>query len=237
MTQIDETLIQRVRKLFDKAESTDNPHEAELFAHKAAELVARHRIDPDHLASDRLDELEIREIPIGRGAYVRGRLALVTAVAEANDVRIVFQATPTGTIAFAAGHRSDLDVVEVMYTSLHAQAASQMESQRRSTGPATMRHRRSFLFGFAERVGQILADAQRAAAPTGERSSSVEMALRTRRERVDEFAAESWGRVRSARPAASAQAAGWSAGTAAAERADVGRSRLAGRQAIGPGST
>ncbi|RLE21390.1 MAG: hypothetical protein DRJ50_09290, partial [Actinobacteria bacterium] len=40
----DKSILIKVRKLLDKATATTNPHEAEVFSRKAAELVARHRI-------------------------------------------------------------------------------------------------------------------------------------------------------------------------------------------------
>ena len=162
----DQTLVSRVRKLMDKAVATSNPHEADAFSRKAAELIARHRIDPDALVEARVDELAVREVALGRGAYVRARLALLMAVAEAHDSRVVFASTPTGTIAYVAGHVSDLDLVEVMYTSLHAQAAARMALEHRATPAATQRHRRSFLFGYADRVAKSFGDAARAAACT-----------------------------------------------------------------------
>jgi len=155
-------LLQRVRKLMDKASATANPHEADAFARKAAELVARHRIDPDRVTDvgDR-DDLAVREVPLGRGAYVRARLALLMAVAATHDTRVVFGTTPTGTVAHVAGDVGDLDVVELMYHSLHAQAAARMASERRGTPAATQRYRRSFLFGYADRMGVLLADTRR----------------------------------------------------------------------------
>ena len=226
----------------DKASATANPHEADAFARKAAELVARHRIDPDRVAGmgDR-DALVVREIPLGRGAYVRARLALLMAVAATHDTRVVFGATPTGTVAHVAGHVSDLDVVEVMYHSLHGQAAAQMASERRSTSAATQRFRRSFLFGYAERMGVLLADSRRDAeaavveSAIDDRVASNQVAIIERSRRVDEFATESFGRVRTARAPGAAQVNGWMAGAAAADRADVGRARLAGRRALGSG--
>lgn len=235
-------MLQRVRKLMDKAAATSNSHEADAFARKAAELVARHRIDPDRLAEtgDRHD-LVVREIPIGRGAYVRARLALLMAVAETHDARVVFGATPTGTVAHVAGYASDLDVVEVMYHSLHGQAAARMAAERRATAAATQRFRRSFLFGYADRMLELLADSRRdaedAAVGTSAdgRAAPAQVALVERSRRVDEFAKESFGRVRTARAPGAAQATGWRAGAAAADRADVGRARLAGRRALGSG--
>jgi len=235
-------LLQRVRKLMDKATATSNPHEADAFARKAAELVARHRIDPDRVAEagDRHD-LVVREISLGRGAYVRARLALLMAVAATHDARVVFGATPNGTVAYVAGYRSDLDVVELMYHSLHGQAAARMASERRATSAATQRFRRSFLFGYADRMRELLADSRRdAEADVVETSADgrvamTQVALLERSRRVDVFAKESFGRVRTARAPGAAQATGWSAGAAAADRVDVGRARLAGRPALGSG--
>ncbi len=232
-------LVQRVRKLLDKAEGTDNPHEAEMFAGKAAELVARHRIRPEQLAAEakRPGDLRISEINIGRGAYARGRLALLTGIADGHDVRVVFRATPEGTIAYAAGHADDLEVVEMMYHSLHQQASGHMAGIKRGTGPATQRFRRSFLFGFADRIGQIVAESRRAVEAESDpaRASSTAVALRDRAEHVDGFVTESWGRVRSASAPKPVQPAGFARGMAAAEQADVGRRQLGGRGALGRG--
>ena len=235
-------LLQRVRKLMDKASATSNTHEADAFARKAAELVARHRIDPHRVADiDDRDRLVVREIPLGRGAYVRARLALLMAVAATHDTRVVFGTTPSGTVAHVAGHVSDLDVVELMYHSLHAQAAARVASQRRATPAATQRYRRSFLFGYADRMGVLLADTRRDAeaavvsSATDGSVATTQIAIIDRSRRVDEFAKESFGRVRTARAPGPAQANGWRAGADAADRADVGRARLAGRRALGSG--
>jgi hypothetical protein len=229
--------VQRVRKLMEKASATTNHHEADAFARKAADLIARHRLDPDRIAIDTDDELRVREIPLGRGAYVRARLALLSAVVSAHDAQVVFGATPTGTIAYVAGFDSDLDVIAVMYHSLHAQASAQMAHERRQTSAATQRYRRSFLFGYAARISELLAESQRTAQDSLPVTSGPELhpALVARRRRVEAFAAEAFGRVRSARAPGAAQEGAWLAGAAAAERADVGRARLAGRRALGRG--
>ncbi len=241
MTDADRPLIERVRKLLDKAARTDSAHEAEAFAAKAADLVARHRIDPEqlHQRGTRADDLAIRERPVGRGAYVRGRISLLGNIAEAHDVRMVFQATSTGSVAFLAGRSEDLDIVEVMYASLHAQVAHQMSGLRQSTGAATQRERRAFLFGFANRIGELLAESAATASTEARRrrdgGAGTALAVRERRERVDQFAEESWGRVRAAGRPARLSADGYSRGVDAAERADVGRTRLDARTAIGRG--
>jgi hypothetical protein len=222
-------LLVRVRKLLDKAERTSNAHEADAFSRKAAQIIATHRIDPARLVEiDLSDDLRVREFELGRGAYVRARLA--------HDVRVVFMSRPNGTVAMAAGFRSDLDVVEVLYNSLHQQAASQMARERRGTPAATQRFRRSFLFGFAEEICQTLKESQAVAAGSEravDDSGRRAVAVLSRNSRIDDFAATAFGRVRTARAPSAAQAGGWDAGSVAASRADVGRSRLSGRRGIG----
>lgn len=237
---VDRSLVDRVRKLMDKASATANIHEADAFSRKAAELIARHRIDPASLAQQRDDSLAVREIPLGRGAYVRARLALLMAVADAHEARVVFAATPTGTVAYLAGYSSDLELVEVMYTSLHAQAALRMSAERRATSAATQRYRRSFLFGYADQVAKSLDDVRRVAEATSPSEVAVDDSGRSlvhleRGRRVDEFLHQRFGRVRTAKGSAGAEVGGWSAGSAAAERADLGRQRLYGRRSLGPG--
>lgn len=234
-------LLSRVRKLMDKAAATSNPHEADAFSRKAAELIARHRIDPQRIdPRETHGGLDVREITLGRGAYVRARLALLMAVASTHDARVVFGSSAHGMVAYVAGFVSDLDTIDLMYHSLHGQAAGQMAEIHRSTPAATQRFRRSFLFGYADRMGQLLAGARADAEAVGStpgtgRDVSVDLAMRERATVVDEFAERSFGRVRAARAPGAAQATGWRAGAAAAAGADVGRTRLAGRRALGRG--
>lgn len=241
--RVDEALIDRVRKLLAKAESTTNANEAEAFSAKAAQMIAAHRLDLGHIR-DSLERgsLGIKRLPIGRGAYVRARLALLMAVAGNHDCEVVFQSGPAGTTAIVAGFESDLDVTELLFSSLHTQAAGQMATMRRSTPAATQRYRRSFLFGYARRVSELLAEARptppaRAAGGGGSGSpSDLLPELAERADRVKAFAAKSFGRVVAASPARPAQASGWQAGHRAASNADLGRNRVGGRRSIGPGS-
>ncbi|MGH9133784.1 MAG: DUF2786 domain-containing protein, partial [Ilumatobacteraceae bacterium] len=135
-------LVDKVRKLLAMAEGSPNANEADAFSRKAAELIAAHRIDPARILAAAHDRLTVRSFPVGRGAYVRARLALLQTVAEAHSCRLVWQAGPSGAVALVAGYTSDLDTTEMLYTSLHAQASSRMAGERRSTGAATQRWRR-----------------------------------------------------------------------------------------------
>lgn len=245
-----EALVDRVRKLLAKAESTSNANEAEAFSAKAAQLIAAHRLDPDHVR-DSLDRgtVGLRRIPLGRGAYVRARLALLMAVARSHDCEVVFETGPDGTVAVVAGFDTDLVVTALLYESLHIQAAGRMTMTRLATPAATQRWRRSFLFGYARRIGEVL-DASRnqaaapkppsatPAAPTlfDDSGSPSTPDLLARAARVKAFAKEAFGPVRTARGVRPATAKGWSDGHRAAATADIGRSRLGTRRALGRGS-
>jgi hypothetical protein len=230
-------MLRKVRKLLAKAEATDNPREAEAFSAKAAALIAAHRIDPARLADDGTpDELSVRRIPIGRGAYVRARLALLQAIATSHDAELVWQSGPDGAMALVAGFTVDLDAVVVLYESLHLQAAAQMAAVRRATPAATQRWRRAFLFGFASRIADMLESVRHRAEHEFDRGAGSRLPdLPARADRVRAFAATSFGRVVSAGAPSPALAAGWDHGHRAAGRVDIGRSRLPQRREIGRG--
>jgi Protein of unknown function (DUF2786) len=233
----DHDVLRKVRKLLVKAEATDNPKEAEAFSAKAAALIADHRIDPARLEGDHApDELTVRRIPMGRGAYVRARLALLQAIADTHDAQLVWQSGPEGATALVAGFAGDLDAVVVLYESLHLQAASQMATVRRATPAATQRWRRAFLFGFASRIGEMLKSVRRRAETGLRRGGASRLPeLPERADRVRAYAATAFGRVVAAAAPSPAVASGWDHGHRAAAAVDIGRARLPQRRAIGPG--
>lgn len=235
-TAADSPLIDKVRKLLAMAEGTGNANEADAFSRKAATLIAEHRIQPEQLRDGGSGDLAVEEFVLGRGAYVRGRLALLQAVAEGHGCQVVFQARAAGTVAFVAGFRSDLDAVTLLYQSLHTQVSSRMAAERRATAAATQRWRRSFLFGFAAEIQIMLADTGREAAERLHPSSAALPALRAREKRVDEFARQRFGRVVAARRPKAATVLGFDAGRRAAAAADLGRRRMAGSRALGRGA-
>jgi Protein of unknown function (DUF2786) len=235
-TPLDDSVVSKVRKLLAMAESTTIEAEADAFSRKAAELIAAHRLDPAQLRSGRVDDLATTRVPLGRGAYVRGRLHLLMAVATAHDCAVVFQAGARGTDGLVAGHRSDLDATVLLYESLHLQAAARMAGVSRGTGAATQRWRRSFLFGFADEVGRMLAATTAETVARVDPGGTTLPARRARAAESHEYSRRAFGRIVAARPAAPAQAAGWTAGRDAAATSDLGRDRVGGRAALGRGS-
>lgn len=233
---IDDGLLERVRKLLTMAERTDNPAEADAFSRKAAELIARHRIDITDLQRHEPGDLVIEAVPLGRGAYVRARYHLLAGIADAHGCMATFMTMATGTVAHVTGYRSDVEVVRVLFTSLHQQMSVRASGERRSTPAATQRYRRSFMFGFAAQVAEMMSEAHKAAVEAHPERGSVLPVLADREARVKEFASERLGRIVTARPAAPAVRDGVAAGRRAAADADIGRTRINGRRAIGKGS-
>lgn len=234
----DDPILHKVRKLLAKAEATPNEHEANAFAAKAAALIAAHRIDVERLARRDGDEIALREVVVGRGAYVRARLALLGAVAGAHDCELVWRSGPDGATGLLAGFRSDLDATTMLYESLHLQATGHMAAVRRATPAATQRWRRAFLFGFADRIGELLQETRRSveAEATHGAGGRPLPDLPGRVAQVRAFASTAFGRVVAASAPAPAVAGGYHQGHQAASAADIGRARLAARPQLGRGS-
>jgi hypothetical protein len=222
----DDRVLRRIRALLAKAESTEFPEEAEALTGKAQELMTRHAVDAALLdTGPEAPGIEVgtRRVHVA-DPYVRAKMQLLAAVAEANDVRLVWY-QQLG-IANLVGGRADLDAVELLFTSLllqvaQALAAAERQSRRRS---ASRTFRRAFLLGYAQRIGERLQIARReaTAAAAAESGRDLLPVLRSRREAVETIVAELFPRVRTSRSRASVDAGGWYAGRTAAERADVG---------------
>ncbi|RFU18956.1 DUF2786 domain-containing protein [Geodermatophilus marinus] len=226
----DSRVLRRIRGLLAKAESTEFPDEAEALTAKAQELMTRHAVDAALLGAGPSPSPEAdvgtRRVHVAE-PYVRARMHLLAAVAEANDVRLVWYERLG--IANLVGARPDLDAVELLFTSLLLQVAQGLSAAERGAarGPASRSFRRSFLLGYAARIGERLQAARRRATAEAAAEHGVDLlpVLRGRQEAVEARAAELFPRVRSRRSRASVDAGGWFAGRAAAECADVGTRR------------
>lgn len=235
VTGLDQRVLARVRGLLAKAESTEFDEEAEALTAKAQELIARHAIADALLHTpDDLGEPSVRRLPVD-APYEDAKATLVVQIATANRCRAV-QSPDLGWIT-VFGYDRDLDAVELLAASLLAQATGAMArhgSRRDAYGRSTTRSfRRSFLFGFALRVGERLraaTDGQVAGAAPSERGRLLPvLAARDDRVRAAQDAAfpRTVNRTRSI-----SNPAGWVAGQAAGSVAELGVS--AGRLADGP---
>ncbi|CAL9464327.1 hypothetical protein SUDANB6_02703 [Streptomyces sp. enrichment culture] len=221
----------RVRALLAKAEATAYPEEAEALSAKAQELMARHSIDAALLSARATAPDAPGACRIGvEPPYEQAKAVLLDAVAAANRCRAVWN-EPFG-FSTVVGFEADLEAVELLYTSLLIQAESAMtraEAGQRAGGrKRTKTFRQSFLAAYAHRVGTRLRAAEeavieetargRAAGSAGPAAdllpvlASREAAVADRLERM--FPETTTTRLRGV-----SDAAGWTEGTHAADRA------------------
>ena len=226
----DDRALRRIRGLLTKAESTDFPDEAESLTAKAQELMTRYAIDAALLDAESTpaggSAIETRRVHV-QDPYVRAKMQLLASVADANDVRVVWYSTLG--IANLVGVRADVAAVELLFTSLLLQVAHALSAAEHLLGhrSASRSFRRSFLLGYAHRIGERLRTAKESATAEAAAEHHLDLlpVLRSRQVAVEERVAELFPRVRATRSRASVDAGGWFAGRDAAERADVGLRR------------
>jgi hypothetical protein len=221
--------LRRIRGLLAKAEATEFPDEAEALTAKAQELMTRYSVDAALLASGPSPAIGLavgtRRVHV-RDPYVRAKMQLLAAVAEANDVRVVWYASLG--IANLVGVASDVAAVELLFTSLLLQVAQALSAAERSRVQSASRSfRRSFLLGYAHRIGERLRSGRDRATAEAASEQGVDLlpVLRSRQTAVEERVAELFPRLRATRSRASVDAGGWYAGREAADRGDVGNRR------------
>ncbi len=245
-------IVDRIGKLLAQSEGTDNEHEASAFVERAQQLATEHAVDLERARARQRDAqgrrtrepLEQDRLDVGekgrRGN--RHRVLLYVAVARANDVLVNVASDSTYVLGF--GHRSDLEVVERLWSSLAVQMTAAAgrrlaRGEHRAGGVPAVSWRLSFYDGWVVTVGQRLdAARQRSvaqqdvrAAQTG--STSAALVLREKGDRVRDFYASasrargSWRGPASGRSRVSGRA--FSAGQDDGARADLGHDRVTQR--------
>lgn len=220
----DQRILGRVRGLLAKAESTSFPDEAEAYSAKAQELMARYSIDHALLAGQDDDP----DKPVGvrvtiEAPYAETKALLLQVVAEANLCRSVWSGHLGFTTVF--GFPSDLEIVEMLFTSLLVQGTTAMVREgstvRPDGTPRTKLFRQSFMQAYASRIGERLQEvatrAETEAAQTDERLLPV---LASRQKAVTEHVERLFPHFVESRVRISDEQ-GWASGTAAADRASL----------------
>lgn len=239
-------LLEKIRALLAKAESTEFPEEAYSLQAKAQELMTRYAIE----------DIELQKLNPGRtdtivtvflnviGPYALAKGDILAAVTRNNRCRLIHPNRLTqirdengdiqkgvGTFRIY-GFESDVNLVQMAFTSLLIQANTEMLDSEldRITSASTVVHgktwRNSFLKGYAygvnERLRKATADATNAANLSAPGTGLV---LVDRKKAVDDFISANL-RTSKRSTASAISGAGYGAGKAAADRADVGSRRL-----------
>ncbi|MFD4246667.1 DUF2786 domain-containing protein [Streptomyces sp. NPDC058525] len=226
---IEPRMLGRIRALLAKAEATTYPEEAEALSAKAQELMARHTVDEALLAAGGKGPAQVPgACRIGvEPPYEEAKAVLLDAVATANRCRAVWNSGFE--FSTVVGFESDLEAVELLYTSLLVQGTAAMtraEAAQRAGGrKRTKTFRQSFLLAYASRLGRRLAEtaehAEHAVSGTADRLP----ALVARDVAVTSRAEEMFPRTTTTRLRGASDHAGWEDGTAAADAAHVGGRR------------
>jgi hypothetical protein len=230
--------LDTVRKLLAKAEDQGTtPQEAEALTAKAAELMARHGIDRALLAASRpeTDKPANRIITIdnpwaGVKALLLGGLA---SAMRCQAIDISIRGDGQGQRVHVFGFQSDLERLDVLYTSLLLQMTSGLTRQQVPYAAYVHGHakswRRSWMVGFTAaavaRVKQAEASAvqesAREQAASGASGPGVELVLADRSLAAKAALKDVYPKVRNIRTTVGS-AGGYGAGHAAGQRADIG---------------
>ena len=215
----DDRMLDKVRGLLAKAESTDFPAEAEAYSAKAQELIARHSIEDALTTQDRTEVVPFaRRIGVDH-PYESEKASLLDAVARANHCHTVW--SPELGFSTIFGFDADIDGVELLYTSLLVQAHKAMaRDEPAKAGKARVKaFRRSFLVAYAVRIGERLRQTIRQEV---DRHSDLLPVLRSRDLQVQEAVQKIFPNTVRSRGSRVHSLEGWESGRAAADEAQLG---------------
>lgn len=239
-------MLKRVRALLNKAESTEFGPEGESLREAAERLMATYGIEQAMLAASGEVDDELTTMIINfDDPFSTEKCCLLGGIATALRCRAIghrpadkygytVRGSKTRTDATVVGHASDLEQVELLYTSLLLQASGQVAKissgmNGRRGAARTRLLRASFLLGFANRVSERLTEIHRQATQEVDMGSLLPV-LADRRSKVDAMVNELFSKITTGRGRTIAPQA-YKGGVQAANAADVNQSRFnAGRQ-------
>lgn len=222
-------VLQKVRGLLAKAESTEFEAEAAALTAKAQELMTRHAIDRAALhVGQAVGRPSIIRVAI-EAPYVDPKSLLLQLVAAQTRCRTVFLSGLD--MSEVIGFPADLDAVEVLFTSLLIQAQRAL-AEAGSAGGAYARTRSSsfratFLRSYAIRIGERLAETN-AHVMAGSRADSARYlpVLRSQEEAIEEHVAREYGTLSSGPLRGGYDHAGATRGRWAADQAQLSGGHL-----------
>lgn len=223
---LDAKALKLIRALLAKAEATTFEAEADSFTAKAQELMTRHSIDAAVLAAsgvggDLVAGVESRRVHIDN-PYAEEKATLLSAIASVNGAKCIW--VPYAGFSTVMGFPVDLQLTDLLFTSLLLQATrASAAATARDRQLSTPSFRRAFLVAFADRIAERLEAARRhvAAEAEHEYGSSLAPVLASREAAVETAYEQAFPNATTMR-SRGLNAAGWYAGRAAADAADIG---------------
>ena len=230
------TIINRVKALIAKAESSPYPAEADAFMAKAQQLINDHAIDQARLTGVE-PSLVGHESLAMNGTYTKERCLIWSAVANANRCQVLTLSTYGSSKVSdltLIGREQDRQLVRLLATSLELQAIRRLEDlDPHATAGSPVVQRRSFLRGFALEVADRLRRSGHTHAVVGQ---AAEQALVLARDAVSHYVSDNFDVSRGRRSSVRHDGMAFSHGRRAGASADVGASRLGSdRRSLPPG--
>ncbi|HOY82946.1 MAG TPA: DUF2786 domain-containing protein [Rhodoglobus sp.] len=237
-----EDITRKIALLLAKAEDKGcTAEEAEAFYAKAQALASKYQIDAEMIRQRRGDIApddkmgsEFHEVP---AMYEQAHIALWAEIAKANDVHIFIKPGKPKKICIT-GYKSDREVVKMLVVSLQIHVLREARAASKAAG-GDYYFRRSFIMAFARRIGDRVREQRLNALNTHKSDTGSDMlpALVNKAELAKKAAFAEFdlrsGRARSLK----GNSSGAEQGRAAADRADIGNTRIGGSgRAIGGGS-
>lgn len=234
-----ESRAETINKLIAKAERAGSEAEAEAFFEKAQDLMTRWAIDEamlDSTSKEKADEIVSESIRLRRSGYFKMMVELYTQVASANSVRVLFRNPESwgenaGVILI--GWKGDTERTAMLSASLLAQCVreskrSMPEMYRNAGDTEKARWRRAFRMAYAIRIGQRLREqVERTRQDVASESGSDFLPVLVSREgKVDKFIEENFNVKEGRKSRSKYDPNGYNAGHAAADRADLGNTRV-----------
>ena len=230
-----DSLLNRIRALLAKAESTDFPEEAETYTAKAMQLISKYGIDQTLLQAKEKTSVVGDRIFKVYAPFARDKITFFNAIVNALGGRAVFLSHKSKiNHGFEELHvfatETDLARIDMLFTSLLVQCANAMNHAVRNSIAGQQRPRKfksDFLYGFTNEVSLRLLRAEREAAKAAQNAAkaqgtSTDLVLISKKEQVDRRVEDVYSNLQSSNRRRSEVGAGYGYGKAAGERADLG---------------
>ncbi|MFF4509018.1 DUF2786 domain-containing protein [Streptomyces sp. NPDC001401] len=170
--------LETIRALLAKAEDPRTPEsEAELARKRAFEMMAKYGVEQAMLndANPASDAPTDRKIVLDN-PWAMERVRLIHRIAVALGCELIHlgrDGSGPARQVHIFGYASDLQRVELLYTSLLLQMNSGLAAQSVPPGQGARAWRRSWLLGFIHRVGDRIEEAERGAREEAREETSV----------------------------------------------------------------
>lgn len=227
----------QIQAMLDMATDERTPEgERDNAMNRAMELMAAYGVTEMMLTARRgqdTDTIIKKKIPIS-DPYSYEKMLLANAIGNAFNCRSTYQnyRNIVSSITFI-GFRSDIERIELIYTSLLLQAVNGVRKERPysyATASETRQYRKAWLVGFGERVGTRLwrkerearakYDAEHADDSDGEPGTAL--VLVSRKDQVSAAYEEIWGDLKSKKSRRQVDAYAKRDGRIAGDKADLG---------------